>query len=101
MWEKLCKNELIDVPQSVLLQISRMTEFLEWNYAIAASAANTLVKASGSDVQWILEPTLNSESIATEMVRTHAQDTKEKKGEWWSGPLKVWISARFADVKEG
>jgi hypothetical protein len=89
MWEKLCKNELIDVPQSVLLQISRMTEFLEWNYAIAASAANTLVKASGSDVQWILEPTLNSESIATEMVRTHAQDTKEKKGEWWSGPLKV------------
>lgn len=89
MWEKLCANEMTDVPQSVLLRLSRMTEFLEWNYSIVASAANGLVTASGSDERWILESTLNSKSIATEMVRTHAKGTKEKKGEWWSGPLKV------------
>jgi hypothetical protein len=90
MWEKLCSNEMTDVPQSVLLRLSRMTEFLEWNYVIAASAANSLVTASGSDVQWILEPTLDSEKGAIEIVRMHAQGTKEKKGEWWSGPLKVF-----------
>jgi hypothetical protein len=89
MWEKLCANQSTDVPQSVLLRLSRMTEFLEWNYAIAASASNSLVSASGSDDQWVLEPTLDTSKIATELVRKHAQVTKEKKGEWWSGPLKV------------
>lgn len=89
MWEKLCANEMIDVPQSVLLRLSRMTEFLEWNYAIAASASNSLVTASMSDDQWNLEPSLDSEAIATELVRLHTTGTKELKGKWWTGPLKV------------
>jgi hypothetical protein len=89
MWEKLCKNEMTDVPQTLLLRIARMTEFLEWNYSVAAAASNSFVTASGTDKQWILEPNLNSEAIATQVIREHAQTTKETKGEWWSGPLKI------------
>lgn len=89
MMQKLYANEMTDVPQSVLLRLSRMTEFLEWNYAITAAASNSLVNASGSDDLWILEPSLNSEAIATEMVRLHTEGTKELKGEWWTGPLKA------------
>lgn len=91
MWEKLCSNEMIDVPQSVLLKLSRMIEFLEWNYAIAASASNSIVKASGSDDQWLLEPFLDSRAIATELVQEYTRETKDVKGEWWTGALKILV----------
>lgn len=86
MWENLCKNEMVDVPQTVLLQISRMTEFLEWNYFLAASASNNLVEASGSSDKWILNSSLKSKAIVDE---TLEEALNESKGEWWKGLLKT------------
>ena len=30
MWDKVCENDSVDVPQIVLLRLSRLTEFLEY-----------------------------------------------------------------------
>ncbi len=86
MWEKLCVNEAIDVPQSLLLKISRMNEFLETNYRLAASASNSVADASDSIRRWRLDPSIKTQDIVKEIL---ADAIKESKGEWWKGLLKV------------
>jgi len=86
MWEKVCDNEKVDVPQTVILRLRRLTEFLEWNYAVAAYANNYIVEASASDNNWLLNPDVSSESIALELLSRAAEDTR---GNWWQGLLKT------------
>lgn len=86
MWESLCANEKVDVPQSLLLRVARMTEFLEWNYFLVASATNSLVDASNSANNWRLDPFLRTLDFAEEVM---AEAVKETKGDWWKGLLKV------------
>jgi len=54
MWDQVCANDKVDVPQVVLLRLARLTEFVEWNYFFAAFASNYIVEASGSDEDWLL-----------------------------------------------
>jgi hypothetical protein len=86
MWEKVCENDKVDVPQVVLLRLARLTEFLEWNYFLAAFASNYIVEASGSDKGWLLEPNVSSEAIAIDLLR---QANDETRGNWWQSLLKT------------
>ena len=85
MWEKVCDNEKVDVPQTVILRLKRLVEFLEWNYAVAAYANNHFVEASASDKEWLLDPDVSSKSIAYQLLN---QSAKETRGNWWQGLLK-------------
>jgi hypothetical protein len=86
MWEKVCENDKVDVPQVVLLRLARLTEFLEWNYFLAAVASNYILEASGSDKDWLLEPNASSEAIAIDLLRQAADETR---GNWWQSLLKT------------
>jgi hypothetical protein len=85
MWEKACDNDKIDVPQSVILRLKRLAEFLEWNYAVVAFGNNQIVEASDSDEKWILDPDASSEEIGLQFLRDAAT---EHRGSWWKGLLK-------------
>jgi len=49
LFEAIKKNGNVDVSQTLLLRLQRMSEFLEWNYAALAWAIEFLVEDSGSD----------------------------------------------------
>jgi len=89
MWEKVCENDKTDVPQSVLLRISRICEFLDLNYKLAATASNEIVRQSKSPKSWILNTEENSKSIAIALIKAKSEATLRIKGEWWEGPLKL------------
>jgi len=88
MWVKICENPKVDVPQTVLLRLKRMTEYLEWNYAVVAAASNYIVEASDSEVEWLLDPDVKSESIALDFLREAEEAAEEERGDWWQGLLK-------------
>jgi hypothetical protein len=86
MWQSVCDNEKVDVPQTILLKISRLTEFIEWNYAVLASANNSLVESSSSNDGWLLNLDASSSEIADEIL---ADSVVEVKSSWWKGALKA------------
>jgi hypothetical protein len=85
MWEKACDNDKVDVPQSVLLRLKRLAEFLEWNYAVVAFGSNQIVEASDSDEKWVLDPNASSEEMALQFL---SEAATEHRGSWWKGLLK-------------
>lgn len=88
MWGKLCENELIDVPQHLILRIDRMTEYLEWNYSLAAEAFNSLVESSNSNKAWLLDSAVSSEAIAIRLLKDAAD---QARSDWWQGLLKTVV----------
>ena len=86
MWSKVCENELVDVPQHLILRINRMTEYLEWNYSVAAEAFNSLVENSNSDEAWLLNSSVSSESIAMKGIKDAAEQARSG---WWEGLVKT------------
>ncbi len=85
MWDKVCKNEKVDVPQALILRIRRLTEFLEWNYSVIALAHNQIVESSASDKNWVLNPDLTSEEISLQRL---SEIAGEERGAWWKGLVK-------------
>jgi hypothetical protein len=85
MGEKVCDNDKVDVPQTVVLRLKRLAEFLEWNYAVVAFGNNQIVEASGSDENWLLNPDASSEGIAMQFL---SEAATEHRGSWWKGLLK-------------
>lgn len=86
MWEKVCENEKVDVPQTLLLRLSRMCEFLEWNYALVSSASNRIVVASDSDDVWLFDANASPEDACHELLSEAVADAR---GNWWQGLLKT------------
>ncbi len=86
MWKKLYENEKIDVPQTILLKVSRMVEFIQWNYLLLAVGVNALVEASGSDEGWLINEDAKASQIADEVLH---ESIEEKRSTWWKGALKA------------
>ena len=89
MWRKVCENEKTDVPQSVLLRISRMADFLDRNYELIATATTGVVKISKSPRSWKLPTDGESKSIAEAMLKAQAEENQKVRGTWWAGLLKL------------
>lgn len=85
MWEQVCGNHKVDVPQTLLLRLKRMAEFLDWNYKVAAHANNLVVEATGSDEEWFLDPDFSSEYVARKLLDELADVPKR---DFWGGLLK-------------
>lgn len=85
MWEQVCDNQKVDVPQTLLLRLKRMAEFLDWNYKVAAHANNRIVEATGSDEEWFLDPDLSSETVARLLLDELADVPKR---DFWGGLMK-------------
>lgn len=89
MWDKVCENKKTDVPQSVLLRISRMADFLDRNYELIAAGSNQIVNISKSPKSWILSTEDNSKTIAESLVEEDAEENERIRGPWWRGPVKL------------
>ena len=74
MWKQVWENEKVDVPQSLLLRLKRLSEFLDLNYTVAAYANNQLVEATGSDEGWLLDTDVCSKSVANQMLDDAADE---------------------------
>lgn len=88
MWKKVWENEKIDVPQTLLLRLKRMADFLDWNYTVTAHANNYLVEATGSDNAWLLDPDMSSEIWANQILEKAAD---EPQSDFWGGLLKTAV----------
>lgn len=89
MWRSVCENEKVDVPQAILLRLSRMADFLDYNYDLVARASNEVVRASKSAKGWNLDTTETSNAIVRALVEAEAAENQRIRGKWWSGPLKL------------